>query len=465
MGLAFPTDVGAINHGKTSRNYVFTDWDLVRKWSDYDWNAMGARYAVGQFEIVPTTGARHFQGYVELTKPMRFIALKKLWPGLGTSVWFGVRCGTATQARAHCMKNDTRAASTDSVPSGPFEFGKFVDNGRGVRKRRIEPVNNVDLIRKWMLEDGLTRYDVVMRKPHFANSYCSLINRLEVMAVYEKRINQKPRRCKVLVIQGAPGTGKSSTIWSLIERKDLYTVTPCNSGYFCHYTGEKVILFEDFDNKTLPLEKFKAYTDFGSNIGLKRKHKPAMPFSSELLVIITNHSFGKGKLWPSLKNNVADFDEVRSRVDMWCKYTKGIPPFTGFSAIRFRFQNVEDPTDPLVEWLGLFYPLQGPVTFEDCIMYSMGGGFLESMVKDVSKWVAMTIYILRRSMASLGKLCAQTRKIIELTPPSVKILQSRYEKAELNALDPLGVYAQDYDLIKRQQDNDIAINHDPRENK
>ena len=54
--LNFPGNVAADNNGNASRNYVFTDWEPTRQWSDYNWEVLGARYAVGQFEVAPTTG-------------------------------------------------------------------------------------------------------------------------------------------------------------------------------------------------------------------------------------------------------------------------------------------------------------------------------------------------------------------------------------------------------------------------
>ncbi len=134
-----------------------------------------------------------------------------------------------------------------------------------------------------------------------------------------------------------------------------------------------------FNDTTLDLGTFKALADCTGDAVLKRKHKDAIPFNSELLVMITNHLFLE--VWPKLKTNVNDLEAVRRRVDMWCKYTKALKPFSGFTSIRFRLQNGENSKDPIVEWL--FYPMHGSVTFEDCILTCLGkGGLLKYLVNE-----------------------------------------------------------------------------------
>ena len=78
------------------------------------------------------------------------------------------------------MKDETRAPSTESNPSGPFEFGTFVDNGHGGRKRKRDPhIDDAELVKKLMLE-GKTRFDIIMLYPHFADRYRSLFDHMEL---------------------------------------------------------------------------------------------------------------------------------------------------------------------------------------------------------------------------------------------------------------------------------------------
>lgn len=86
-----------------------------------DWSAVkGVRYAVYQMES-GESGTPHFQGYVEFSTQPRLAALKKILP---TAHW-EPRRGTRDQARAYCMKDESRL-------DGPWEFGNWI-SGQGAR--------------------------------------------------------------------------------------------------------------------------------------------------------------------------------------------------------------------------------------------------------------------------------------------------------------------------------------------
>jgi len=74
------------------------------------------RYIVWQRER-GANGTVHHQGYVECHAPMRLGAMKEWLP----SAHFEPRRGTREQARAYCMKADSR----DGESAGPWERGDF----------------------------------------------------------------------------------------------------------------------------------------------------------------------------------------------------------------------------------------------------------------------------------------------------------------------------------------------------
>ncbi len=184
-----------------------------------------------------------------------------------------------------------RATSPESNSSGPFEFGTFVDHIVERSKKKASASNEADEISKWMLADGLTRAEVTLRNPLYANTYRFLLDQLEKMVAAGQRKTAKTvtKRTKVVAIQGEPGTGKSSTIRELVRAEDMYTVSPGNTGFCCGFADESVILFEEVNDTTLDLGTFKTLAECTGDAVLKRKHKDAMPFNSELSVMITNH--------------------------------------------------------------------------------------------------------------------------------------------------------------------------------
>lgn len=72
-----------------------------------DWNnalESEVKFICGQEEI-GKEGTKHFQGYIELNKPMRIGGVKKI-PGFERA-HLEVRKGTQTQAIDYCQKKDS----------------------------------------------------------------------------------------------------------------------------------------------------------------------------------------------------------------------------------------------------------------------------------------------------------------------------------------------------------------------
>lgn len=82
------------------------------------------KYAIYSEEI-GEEGTYHLQGYIELTKPVRFTQVKSICPIL-EGAHFERRRGTPEEARAYCMKIDD-----PTFIAGPYEFGVF--QGQGTR--------------------------------------------------------------------------------------------------------------------------------------------------------------------------------------------------------------------------------------------------------------------------------------------------------------------------------------------
>lgn len=95
------------------------------------------RYLVYQYEVCPTTGRMHVQGYVELTKACRFSGIKAALR-LPDTVHMEKRQGTPAEARAYCMKQETRLPGTE-----PYEHGRFgrpapTNNGGQQRRNALD---------------------------------------------------------------------------------------------------------------------------------------------------------------------------------------------------------------------------------------------------------------------------------------------------------------------------------------
>lgn len=102
-----------------NRSYCFTIFDVDNlDESKFDENV---RYCV--FQLEKTKGERmHWQGYIELAKPMRINQVKEKY--LTDEAHLEPRMGTRDQARAYCMKIESRWPNTEPVERGDWIKGQ-----------------------------------------------------------------------------------------------------------------------------------------------------------------------------------------------------------------------------------------------------------------------------------------------------------------------------------------------------
>ena len=179
------------------------------------------RYAIWQTEKCPETGRLHYQGYLELAKPMRIVAVKNLLPQL-EGAHFEPRRGTRDQARDYCRKAETKV-------DGPWEHGAFGAGGQGC---------HTDLLAvKEAIDSGAT--DLEIAEAHFG-SYC----RFHRAFTNYRRLKQtaKDWKTEVYVLYGPPGTGKSrycqdnsrNAYWKQIDK------------WWCGYEDHADVVLDDF---------------------------------------------------------------------------------------------------------------------------------------------------------------------------------------------------------------------------
>lgn len=117
---------------KVSRNYCFTVFfegseELSEEECAFYWAANLSelfcdsifRYVIVNVEVAPQTGRIHWQGYMELSRPARYSAIKATVPLLADA-HFEMRMGTAAEAIQYCSKTETRHADA----AAPFVYGQ-----------------------------------------------------------------------------------------------------------------------------------------------------------------------------------------------------------------------------------------------------------------------------------------------------------------------------------------------------
>jgi len=204
----------------------------------------GIRYAVYGYEICPETKKEHWQSYIELNKPMRMTALKKLYED--DTIHFEVRMGTRDQARTYCQKD------------GKYEeHGKWI-SGQG---HRTDLEDIVDQLKK-----GTKLSTVMLENPKL---YCQYRNGLKDIAAKVASDNiPKFRNVEVILIAGPTGCGKTR----VAMEEATYKIQASQLQWWQDYDGDKVITIDEYDNN-LPITEMLALLDgYKLRLNVKNSH-------------------------------------------------------------------------------------------------------------------------------------------------------------------------------------------------
>lgn len=262
------------------RNWCFTSYRPETFHGAYS-APEGVRYMVYQHERCPTSGKIHVQGYVELTNSQRLTGVQKL---LGDdTIHLETRKGTQEQARAYCMKPETRIA-------GPWEFGTFSKKSQGKRNDWITI--------KEEIKEGATYLDLlenhtsaVARYPNAVSKLCSSFSPLY----------KRDKKTFTIALCGEPGTGKSELAKTMGEDvPSISVIIPFGDKLWLdNYQPDthKRVIINEF-NSSIPLTILNELMD---------KHEcwcqtkgGSVPFVAEELVITSNKP--PSEWYPNIKD-------------------------------------------------------------------------------------------------------------------------------------------------------------------
>lgn len=215
----------------TSRNYVFTINNPVGLLDFTGPKGIGLRkglrYATYQEESGRETGTHHFQGYMELSEPMRIAAIKK-WPGF-EGAHLEPRRGTREQARIYCTPTKGGDVIDPTYVDGPYEIGEFGTN-QGSRSDLAALYED--------LKNGESDLQLLDKYPaQFMRMYRGIsVARL-------LRAGRRDWKSEVHVYFGPPGAGKSR--WAHEHYPNAYWKSGKNK-WWDQYQGEPDVIWDEF---------------------------------------------------------------------------------------------------------------------------------------------------------------------------------------------------------------------------
>lgn len=195
-----------------------TKEDLLKKLAPYTY--------IGQMEKGEETGYLHWQIYIENKTQIKFQTLKNKFP----KGHFKVRWGTKKQCYDYCTKSKTAIADT-KIEKGDIDLKED-------KAPQVTVEMAVDLMKR-----GSRYKDIMIEYPSLWRSMAYL---KEVQGYLdENEYSTKKRDMKVYYIHGAPGTGKTHSVYEDHGFDQVYKVSNYINPYD-QYNGQKVLLLDEF---------------------------------------------------------------------------------------------------------------------------------------------------------------------------------------------------------------------------
>jgi len=185
------------------------------------------KYAIYQYEK-GENGTYHTQGFIIYKNNKRFKNVKQDFP----TGRVREPNGSNIQNRDYCTKKDTRIA-------GPWEIGEFSE-----MRSRNDIVQFFEAL-KLGASNILLKSMFPVLYSQYSPDKIEKFRQDELKEVY----GQKFRNVKVTYIYGKPRTGKTSYVYSKYDIKDICRVNNYIKGTFENYTGQKVLVLDEFTGK------------------------------------------------------------------------------------------------------------------------------------------------------------------------------------------------------------------------
>lgn len=215
-----------------SRNFCFTDFDMLDFGQIYETNCSIIRYICWGMEICPSTKKEHNQGWLQMVNPKDFNVVRKL---MGGKCHLERCLGTEFDNEKYCKK-DGKYSSRGTFKSQGFRsdlenIKKTLDEGGSLKS--IADAHFGDYIR---YHRGFEKYQELVTK----------------------EVTKKFRKIEATIHFGATGTGKTRT--AVDQSSEHYMIRGDDLQWFDGYDGEDTLIIDEYANQ-VPITKLLSLLD------------------------------------------------------------------------------------------------------------------------------------------------------------------------------------------------------------
>lgn len=242
---------------KRYRNAVFT----LNNYTDDEVNQLREHkcsYLVFGFEIAPTTGTPHLQGYVEWQNAKQGSTIFKINP----RIHWQKRIGTSTQAADYCKKEP-----------GYFEKGECTKQGQRT---------DLDEIVESIRTNNTTATEILEQNPMAMHMYGRTIDRFEDLMMSKK---YRTEMTEGIWYWGDTGVGKSHKAFENFT-PDTHYVYPDDNGWWDYYRQQDTVIINEFRG-SIPYKQLLELVDKWP-LMVKRRNRGPIPFTSKLVIITSS---------------------------------------------------------------------------------------------------------------------------------------------------------------------------------
>ncbi len=225
-----------------SRNWCFTDFELLPLNEIYENNKDIIRYMCWGLETCPTTGRKHNQGWIQFRNKKRLNGVRGAFKHSDVpkiKIHLESCRGSPEQNDTYCKKDGHWV-----------HIGKF--KTQGCR-------SDLEQIARELMDPNKTFNEVVLDHPEKSIQYIN--GMLKVHKVILEERTPAWRNVSVNIFHGSTGTGKTRDAMNNLHRDDTYKIQGHQIGkWWDGYMGQKHIVIDEYSND-VPIQKLLCLLD------------------------------------------------------------------------------------------------------------------------------------------------------------------------------------------------------------